>query len=539
MPKTPAEDIRKRLLQGYDPNHYASLYRQMCYAFGDDWNKNRRSGIDSTGGSFPDWPEITVRYMEVGRSRRILNSQFIGLSRSMGNAPAPEFPQLSKQSAEVRKQFYLARYHGNEREDSWADEHAAAYMDGDGLGAGFVHFGLKTNPKTGYQYVSAEHSPAVLTLYDRHERHPGRARWVCFVKYLAIDQASALFGEKVAKTYVRQLHDNFSTYPLDVVRVFDYYDMGWGPKGTPTRALIPGDFANEPLFVEENTFECLPFSHMTYLIAPGMRRPTGRIVMQMATQEGLNEIERHLRKALKSPTFNLMDVTQLNAKDLARLNAGDANVNVRIENPRPDAPPYIRIPGAEVAQTILALRDMYERQFNADSGTTDFERGNMSMEKRTLGENELLDSRSQTQSSWSQMQAVKMHQRSVEVALKIAEKFDKDPVLLDIFGTNALFNEPSQPHSWMSEWLQEPSRVLIGDDQLRARDAKQDQMDRLQMLSTLAPEVQAGLLSAQKFAEEKLRALNEDPGDWQPQMAPSTEIGGSENAGLPGMVTPA
>lgn len=540
MPKTQPEDIRTRLAQGYDPSYYASLYRQMCYAFGDDWHKVKGVPSGVAGGSFPDFPEITVRYMETGRSRRILNSQFTGLSRVMATDPEPEFPQLDKWTGEVRKQYYLNRYRGDHYGGgNWADEHAYAYMDGDGLGLGFVQFGLESNPKTGYQRVSCEYSPAVLTLWDRHERNPSRARWVAFCKYLSIDQAAGLFGWKTAKRYRREIVDGESQAPLEVMRVFEYYDMGYGPKGTPTRALIPSDLGMEPITLEDNPFECLPFSYMSYLMVPGMKRHTGRIIMQMSTQEGLNDIERHLRKALKSPSFDIVDVTQLNTDDLRRINAGDTNVKVRLDTPRPDAPPYIRVPGMEVAQTILALKEMYERQFNADSGTTDFDRGNLQSEERTLGENQLLDARSKNQQAWGAIQATKMHQRSVETCLKIAKDYDKDPLLIDVFGTNIPLNVPEDPRSWLTNFLEEPSHVLISDQSLRARDQDAERQRRQQSLAMLAPLLQMGLISPQKYAEEMLKAAGEqDPNDWMPTQTMDTSSAQPmmANAGLPSMV---
>lgn len=536
--RTPAEEITKRLLQGFDPDYFASLYRQMCYTFGDDWGKSQRVAT-LNGRLFPDWPEIIVRYMEVGRSRRILNSQFIGLSRSMGNEPAPEFPQLDKFTAEVRKQWYMTRYAGRNYEGEWAAEHENAFMDGDGLGLGFLAWGLMSNPKTQYQHVTCEYSPAVLTIFDRHARTPGRADWIAFCKYLPYHKAELLLGKKVAQEYVRNLYDTSASsgaaYPLEVVRIFDYYDLGMG-KGSPTRAIIPGDLGNAPVDISDNVFECIPLSYMEYFTAPGMRRATGRIVMQMATQEGLNEIERFLRSCLKNPGFSIADVRQLDRRDIARLNAGETNVIVRLTNPIPGVEPFIRVQGAEVANTILQLWTMLERQFNADSGTNDLDRGNQLEQTKTLGEAELLASRSDTQSAWSGVQATRLHRRSVEMATKIGMKFDRDPVLLDVFGDNILFNDPAKPNTWMENWLSEPSKVLIGADQLKVKDNQMDMALKRRLVEGLSPLVQMGLISPQKFAEEMLRASGfTDAGEWAPSASPATEVDPA-NAGLPQMV---
>ncbi|MEA2553603.1 MAG: hypothetical protein QOJ65_1779, partial [Fimbriimonadaceae bacterium] len=94
MPKlTTAENIRTRLEQGFDPAYHDRIYNQIRYAFGEPWG-TRASGVSSIDGDFPYYPDVTPKKLEVGRSRRILASQFINLARTMYAQPEPEFPQV-------------------------------------------------------------------------------------------------------------------------------------------------------------------------------------------------------------------------------------------------------------------------------------------------------------------------------------------------------------------------------------------------------------------------------------------------------------
>jgi hypothetical protein len=510
---TPPEVINERLTQAFDPIYRNSLYNQMRYAFGENWRKDQAAASATLDGHiFPDYPDILVRYQEIGRSRRILNSQFIGLSRVMYADPEPEFPQVDKYTAEVRKQFFLARYRGDGIQDGeWGEDMAAAYMDGDGLGVGFVQITLRTNPKSGEQQVAIRHSPAIFTLWDRFERSPGRARWICFVRYLPVDDAAMIFGEDVACENVRTVYDGHTTYGVKVVRYFEYYDVGVR-SGKPTRAIILNELSNPPHSVEENVFECLPFAYYTHLYVPMMRRPVGRIAMQMNTQESINEIERALRKALRSPQFSIADVTQLDEEDLKRVNAGDSARIVRWKaKPGHTQEPYVRIPGSEVSQTVLKLFEMMDEQFTADSGVTDFDRGVQPRSSRTLGEDQLVDQRGQTQSSWSELQAMRFHVRTVKKVLQIAARFDRDPVTLDIFGRNYSVNVLERPGSTLSHWLAEPSEVVINTDSLRYQDVQQVRAQRLQQLLAVGPYV-GKALSIEWYSEELAKALGEqDP----------------------------
>lgn len=518
---TPADAISLRFAQAYDPLYRNSLYHQMRYAFGESWRKDQGVAGAMDMLDFPDFPDIRVRYQEIGRSRRILNSQFIGLSRVMYSDPQPEFPQVDKFTAEVRKQFFLNRYRGEGAGEmfgasqggggEWADEMAAAFMDGDGLGLGFVQICLRTNPKSGEQQVHLRHSPLIYTLWDRFERSPGRARWVAFVRYLPLEDASLVFGREEAQAAVRVVYDGTRTYGVEMVRYFEYYDTGY-ENGTPTRAIILGDLRNPPVVREENVFRTLPIAYYTHLFVPGMRVPVGRIAMQMNTQETINEIERNLRKAMRAPQFSIADVSQLDEEDLKAVNAGDPNKIVRWKaKPNHNQEPFIRTPGADVSQTVLKLFEIMDRQFTADSGVTDFDRGTQPHSNRTLGEDMLIDQRGQTQSSWSELQAMRFHVRTVRKVLEIAALFDNDPVTLDIFGRNYTVNDPSRPASSITKWLEEPSSVVINTDSLRYQDVQQVRAQRLQQLLQVAPFV-GRALDPQWFAEELAKALGEaDP----------------------------
>jgi hypothetical protein len=483
----------------------------MRYAFGESW-RNDASPLGFEGGDFPDCPDIRVKYQEIGRSRRILNSQFIGLSRVMYADPQPEFPQLDKYTAEVRKQFFLSRYRGEGcGEGEWADEMAAAFMDGDGLGLGFVQVCLRTNPATGIQQVHLRHSPLLYTLWDRFERNPGRSRWIAFVRFMALEDAELMWGAEKAREGARVVYDTSRNYGVNMVRYFEYYDTGY-KNGAPTRAVILGSMSNPPVEISANPFGCLPSAHYTHFYAPGMRTPLGRVAMQMNTQESINEIERALRKAMRTPPLTIVDVGQIDEEDAKKANAGEQNGFVKWKSkPGHSVEPVQRVPGAEVAQATLKFLEVMEQQFTVDSGVTDFEKGVQPTANRTLGEDMLIDQRGQTQASWSELQAMKFHIRTVRKVLDIAAQFDRDPVTLDIFGKNYTLNEPKRPASRIDNWLKEPSAIVINTDSLRYQDVQQVRTQRLQQLLQAAPFVGKSL-DPTWFAEELAKALGEsDP----------------------------
>ena len=510
-------DIYERILEGIDPDYLRSLYRMACYSFGETWNATASSSTGIRGlGDWEDFPDIVVRQLEVGASRRIITHQFISLTRGMYAMPRPEFPQVGDAVAkEVRKQFFLRRWQGDCYEDGhWETETSSAYTDSDGLGVGFVQIGVQTNRRTDKQFVTIRHVPAWQVVYDRFARHPSKARWICFKHYLPVSTAVKMYGEEARKLATNMV-DNFTSRHFQVVKLYEYFDVGIDG-AEPTRALFLGEVSNKPFKVEASPFGFLPVASRVHFIAPGMRRPIGRIALQMASQELLNRIERRMMATIAKGVVDIVDSTAVDAEDLKAHEAGRIGITIkRIGTGSPGVPVYERIPAQEVSNTLLMLRDMFERQLTSESGVTDADQGRLNPTQRTATENELLDVRSRVHGSWAKRQTVLFYRELVDKVLKVAETYDRDPIELDVFGVNIEINKPGVTASYINEFLTEPSIVAIDEDSLDYRDVKAERAERMSLVLQLEADVQRGVINPMKLAEEKLRAIGEtNPQDW-------------------------
>jgi hypothetical protein len=535
MPKlTTAENIRTRLEQGFDPAYHDRIYNQIRYAFGEPWN-SRGAGVLSMDGDFPYYPDVSPKKLEVGRSRRILSSQFINLARTMYTQPEPEFPQVDRFTAEVRKQYWIRRAQGDGRADGdWATQLAMAFLDGDGVGTGFVQIGLCTNPDSGLQKVQLKHVPVVNVIWDRHAKTPSQARWIAFVHHLAPDIAEKLYGSDILKEHTMTLTEDEAFAKLDVVRIVEYYDLGWG-KGEPTMAIIPGGLMREPLLVQENTFGCLPFAHYEHVIPPGCNRPIGRIILQMQIQEEINRIERKMSRVSRRSHADIVDVQQVDAKDLEQYRRGDADVLKVKDGPSVQGRrAFERIAAPEVSHTDLQRLQELQMLLDEGSGVTQQDRGRYSAEARTATENRLLDQRSQQQSSWSKRQAAKFYIRAVEKVLHIGRQFDRDPVSVDLFGADVALNDPGEPDSYLEHFLDEPSQTLIDEGAMEFQDGQAIQGMRLAHLDALRDLVQMGIIDPVWFAREKLKVIGEkDPAGALVKRPPAGLPGGAGFGGGP------
>jgi len=509
MSITKAEDIQKRLTS-FDKDWHDTKYAEMCYSFGEP---DMASYGTNSSGTFPWYKPITNKVKEVGRSMRIMNTSLIALARTFYNDPEPDFPKLSKIEGEMRKQFFRERYKGCYGTDGeWREQLVQTFVEGYNLGVGYVQHGVKTNPLTGQQYTTIQHVPTINVITDRHEISPARYRWIAFVKHLAPEDAIAIFGLKAVDKYIKGYNEGTSE-GHEVVRLIEYYDLGYG-KTDPTMSYILDDIENKPIEVTSSPFDHLPFSYYMHAIAPGVEHPIGAVWLQRATQEAINGIERtigdHIKdfrplEILKKEAFEAKSLRKYIAGESDILEIGDSNVEE----------PIIRMAAPEVPQTILQYLQMLNQQWNADSGVNDLERGNFSASARTLGENQLLDQRSQIQGGIAKTGAIKLCVRVAENMLRIAEKYDRDPIWIDVLGTKMLINDPQDPSTWIDNYTKTYSDVYIAERSMEYSDVLKQTQERLMELSSVAPFLANDPVGMMKLKEEALKAIGEDPKEWR------------------------
>lgn len=534
-----SEDISQRIHESYMPDYLSSVYRQMRYAFGDSWDKAGNAAPGHDDGEFPYWPDIDPKFLAVGQSRRILNSTFITLAKVMYNEPEPEFPQLDAMDANARKGYIKARWNGWPiGDDRFGTQEEMAFIEGHAFGIGFLQYGLKKGP-TGQQMLACRHSPTLMTMGDPTERDPSRWKRVTFVSYIPKAEALKKWPAALIEQHCKSLYDQLSGKPLEMVRLFEYYDVGIAGND-PTWAVIPGSWGNKPIEKGPNPFGCLPFSHYTHFFAPGMRTPVGSVVLQMATQEALNEVEDYMRQnVLSGKGFDIADVEKFDKKDLEALRAGRPTRLVKRTTPRQGAHDgWERVPPTEISQSSLQYFQHLERQFTSESGVTDFDKGVQPEETRTLGENQLVAERGQQQGAWSIRQAVHFRQRSFDTMVKIAKEFDREPVWIDFFDGRAFLNNPQAPESTLDQVFQDPANATVSEESLNYRDIESKRAQRVAQLMAIFPQVQMGLFNPRWWGEEVLKAMGEK--DLKVALNVGDEVGAEQGVpmGDPGMGAP-
>jgi hypothetical protein len=508
MNLTSKEDIKSWLCESVDRDYYESRFSLMRKAY-DPALSFAWAGGASSGHRLPDFPDLKAQCKEVGTEQWILEVQLDLLSEVMRSSPEPEFPDVDEFTNQVRQAFWKKRNKGYGRaKTDGLTQMEKAWLDGHGLGMGFVQWGIKTNPKTGYRYVAPKHVPILQMVWDRHARSFCEAQMACSMNYVPYHRAVAMFGEALAEQHVTGLRESNTEEDIRVVRVFEYFDLGHGD-GDPTSAIILGDIVNEPYKIGPNAFEILPFAYYEHVLVPGFRRAEGAFDYLVAGQEGLNQLERSMTAETKRVGFDIVAPDLLENEDIEKVEKGQSGTVVRSSRAlQPGESNYQRVPGGEISKTTLATYDMRKQSFMSKAGISNLDRGQDVDGADTLGEVQLVDSRSGKKKNRTLFQTALFFQRNVEVFCQVAKLGDDEPVMLDVLSSNILFNDPSDPNLMIAGWLEEDSDIVISEESISKADMEQERAAKIQKLMLFDADP---LVDPIWKTEEKLKAAGFDP----------------------------
>lgn len=529
-------------LESYDRGYLQQLYNQELYSFGEKWRKSSGDFAADLYGDYPYFRSIKIRQLQIGQSRRILNNAVLSVSRLLGGEPEPEYPQVDKWTGEWRKQVMLERA----RMGNWNVQRENMFTYGDNLGWCVGQMYFRDHPVSGKPYLRMRHVPTHNCIWDRHCNSLGEADKISFVHYPSPAKALAMYPELknlpglVEDDVFGRAEDNLVGRPFQFIRLTEGYWLD-GDGTDPTYYVIAGSWKGPKHMIVRKPSMCLDYLPITwyeYLNVPGIDRPVGKVTLQQATQEALNEIEGRCRHIVKKHVgFDIAYLHLLEPADVDKIRRGEPDVIVRFKEnavlPPGITNPWFRVPAGELSAAIITWWQICNQQYNGDSFTTEMDRQQGGAGK-TATENVLLDSRAQQAQTLSKMQILRMDQRTFEVAGKMMALGDQHPTQIDAQGYNVTLNDPRYPETSFASLFAEPSRVLVDRQSIEASDAAAKQSMRLAQLDSLAPEVAAGVISPVWMATEKLKAIGEK--DPKSALAPAaggdTAMGGEPMPGL-------
>lgn len=479
MPKlTKPETAERNLRMAYDTEYYASRRALIRTVLGERFVAPSSGLSSSLTGEIPDDPDILPRFYEPGISKRILTNQLLMVAKICYMEPDPDYPDKEHWKEKVTKAFNRALWKGRphlgptkfEEYGEWAPECHRAFMDGDGLGVGFLQIGVRDG------WVCIQHHPLTRVIWDRHRLGVSRARYIAFVHNLSEEEAVAMFGTAIRK----EIEDSASQpNSLRTLKAVQYFDMGLG-ENDPTEMWRLKTLGGRVLDVSENKYGCLPFAHYEHTHTFGMRRPEGRVSAQIPDQVMRNAYERYERLVLeRGPGVDFVNTTGLNPQDADAWAEGELLPMVRMELGLAGkvSDNVLRVQAHEVPTTLYQGREYLDRMDPGNSGISDADRANVTSSPRTLGEVEEVQEGADTQKNLSQRKYADMLQRLFYKSNYIAAKLHTAPTPVSIDGIPFLLNDPEVPQSNVAYWLTPNSWPSVNEDLL----ARQNPLRKMQI----------------------------------------------------------
>lgn len=513
MPKlTKVEVAIKRIKGGIDKDFSNSLYDQMRYAMGVDTSWSPPEQQDD----IPFYPELVMNSIEIAQSRTLMRSIQIMVSKLLSNQLGMRVTKAPLILQEVMQQYFQTRMIGDGTADGgWIEELRAAGSDGNALGVGVVQIGLEEDHKSGMQKTTVRRHSPWYVVFSPYVKNLSKTDWICFVHHLSPEDAEELFSEELARRFRKAaIRTQASGEQVDLVRVYEYFDLGV-KGGDPTRILILGDLAvklGDPRVKRSlNDFEVLPFAVCTGWESPILKRPFGRIINELPHEVARRKSERRIHQTLDQPPILVIDEKAINDEDLESYKKGIPMKYLRYKSESGNANTVVaRIPGAEVSDNEWAHLQYTDQAQTKASGISEMERGVQSSKRQTRFETMALMNVGDINKSFEVFQQTIFVKRFLDKLFVIAKKFDKTPFSIMVQGQTVEFNQPGVQDSWLSEFLGEDYEIKVDVESLTGPDDDLKMSRKLAKLQSLAPEVAAGLINAQKYARRKLEIMGED-----------------------------
>lgn len=481
---TPLATVRELMESAVDSRFYESIYSQVEYLYGYKWQDPVARAPRAHETLWPMWEDVLMDSVRVGQSRRILNNAILTLARVLSNDVEPEFPQLVTHESEIRKQFWLERYRRNRSKFKVAMTGLVGHL----FGVAATQFGLKTDKKTGFQYVTSRHVSALDLLWDPYAQIPQEASWVASSTLMERHVAEHRFGKQRVSDSIRE-QEIGTNRKSEYVRVIDYWDMGIGGS-TPTHRMLLGDITGPEVFREDNPWGVIPYAFYVQYMLPKQRYPVGVVVQQMGNQEALNEIETYMRTMLRrNVPIDIWAKGAFDEDQLQQVMDGDLDLQLEYDPDtlQPGVPPAIRLSPQQIPSIVPTWHGMVERQSIADSMIPDISRGLNPQGIRSAEEISQIQAGAGINQSWT-LSAVQQYQIDcVEIFFAIAAIGDYLPTRLDVDGTNYTVNDPENPSSSIREWTMEPSVTLITPQSITQGDDFTKRRERQAWLTSIAP----------------------------------------------------
>ncbi|MFN3961359.1 MAG: hypothetical protein ACK4NQ_00100 [Fimbriimonadaceae bacterium] len=474
MPRVPVDTIRDHLKQGYGmTDYYIGLREQQAYMLCGD-SSHYAGHINHPYGEsdLPVYPDVPPKLYNQDRSRRILGSAIIALSRMMGSDPLPTWADVDPVTREMRQEAFQRRY----REQEMQEAASRAFWDGFCLGAGFVAHGLEDCRKyPGTQKTAVEHIPATSVCWSPIHPSPVESPWLAITRWLPLEVAQAMYPKAmIDKGRSTSLMTQQMTYQMNVVRVIEYWHTG-DAAYDHTYAIFAGPLQYGPVRHTSNPWEeRIPVTAYVHLCPSMMQRPIGSVWLQVASQQQINTAEAFmLDRFINGRRGEILDASKIVPGDWKKWREGHQRFMRTIDGKIGDVREiYQVIPESPLEASTIQVLQYFESRNQEESGLSDLDRGAPLGGNRSATEVNILDQRAQSNQAFVARQVALMMTRFVDNVADSMKRGDTAPCEVEFDGEPITLNGDI-PELTLAAIFEQDAMVKVDQDSLTSEQSRQ------------------------------------------------------------------
>ncbi len=504
------------------------------------------------------WPALHRGTEKVGTVQDSLNDAINAVSKLLSVDPEPKFDGISAMEAEVRRQFWRARYNDRRKGGSWHMANMQASLSAYLHGWGVARVSMVTDTEQIedvdrgrvkgrlYQRVSVANHPILRTAYDPSTIDPWQADFVAYMDLVPLQEAVKRWGvenaellQKCSVNWTKGLDTRGKTRYHEVVPVVEYWSCG-RVDDMPTRAVLVGTGTTvHALEYEENPLgERLNTAWRIGVLMTEVGYPMGRAQLAEAHEELLQIVLDDMKavaerggavRVLHNGAFSPETIS------LMKDGSGDPLTVIEAEKSVANLPPDKLIhdlPPMKHSPVVGDLMTLAQRRQQVALNTNESSRGQFMGRNTPATAYALVNQAQLTNQGLDTYHTLKFLAGQVELVSEMAQ-FDDSPVTLNILGEQVEFNEPGEAQSQIAKWFEKEAHVLVNGASLTSQDDVARQANQIGQLMQLQPLVAAGTVDPEWWTEQLLHAMQIFDTAARAKNAPA-----SPTAPQPGAMTP-
>lgn len=364
--------------------------------------------------------DVLKRGWEEGRYNPITTDTHMQAKSLTINEPDLHWSKCLGKEPEITALIRQAHYIKNYREQFWQEMYLAKILDMLITGEGSVQAGVRDGK------VFMEYADSLLVSWDTAFKEPHLKRFV--FRDRAMTKAEALRRYPKMAEFTSKLRPDGRGGEASVKITF-YFSK------TTMAVLFGKNFLIKP---QRSPYPCIPLRQKVLFREPSVKHPTGLVDKQIGTAQLMMRLRRSMSQiALRGVPVGVA-LGQFASGNLDKIESGEEGQVLRSES---QGASFEWKEGAKLPAAFLELENMLRQAHTAESGSSDFQRGQTDTKVDFASQLALIAQQSGAIGQFTASQHEQGVADDARLFMEIAAMYEKGPVSLNIKGAQVDFDQ--------------------------------------------------------------------------------------------------